>query len=349
MGQRPKVALCGAGVIASAHASVAAALSMPVIAVASRTGVSARRVAEEVNAEVVSVDSLPAGADLVVIETPPQHHRAHAVACMEAGAAVIVERPLCATLADADELVAAARRHGNRLLYAENLSYAPAVLRFLHHLRGLGPLRHLEVRTINPAPTWGEYRTEGWGGGALFDLGSHAIALALMANAPAMPTTVSAEIEAPAGPTTDTVSDEYAVDDHAVVHLTYADGFRIRVVASYRCGDTPQWDLQAASDMGVVRAELLPVPSLEVNGESVPLPRPTMRIPALDQYGYRAEWEAFLGALAAGSAPPTDASFGRRVLEVICAAYASARTGTPEELPFAGPRDLTPHELWRRH
>lgn len=346
MGRRPKVALCGAGVIASAHASVAAALSMPVVAVASGSGVSARRVADEVSAAAVDVASLPAGADLVVVQTPPRHHRTQAVSCLEAGAAVIVERPMCTTLTDADELVAASQRYGNRLLYAENLAYAPAVLRFLQQLPRLGSLRHLEIRTINPAPTWGEYRTPAWGGGALFDLGSHGIALALLTNAPAMPSHVSAEIESPGGSTT-IDGDDGAVDDHAVVQLHYPNGLRIRVVASYRCIDTPQWDLQAASDSGVVRAELLPTPSLEVNGESVPLPRPTMRIPALEQYGYRAEWEAFLAALAAGKAPPTDASFGRRVLEVICAAYASARSGTAEALPFTGSRHRTPHELWR--
>lgn len=345
MGRRPRVALCGAGTIASAHASVAAALSIPVVAVASRTGVSARRVASEVSAAVVDVAALPAGADLVVIQTPPRHHLTPANQCLQAGAAVVVERPMCSTLDDADQLVAAAKRHGNRLLYAENLAYAPAVVGFLAHLPRLGPLRHLEIRAVNPAPTWGEYRTEAWGGGALFDLGSHAIALALLASAPTMPSAVSGEVAmAVAGP----LEAGERVDDHADVRLAYPNGFAIRVIASYRCNGTPQWDLQAAGDSGVVRAELLPTPSLEVNGEDVPLPRPTMRIPALEQYGYRAEWEAFLAALARGTAPPTDATLGRNVLEVICAAYASARSGAAEPMPFAGPRHLTPHEIWRR-
>ena len=342
MARRPRVALCGAGVIASAHASVAAALSMPVVAVASRSGVSAKRVAAEVNAAVVPVASLPAGADLVVIETPPGAHCKLAIACLEAGAAVIVERPLCTTLADADALVAAAGRFGNRVLYGENLAYSPTVLRFLQHLQRLGTLRHLEIRTVNPAPTWGAYLTEAWGGGALFDLGSHGVALALLAAAPSQPVRVTAAVE-PADP-----RDPRSVDEHTVLTIEFENGLRARVLATYRCGDTPQWDLQAASDTGVVRAELLPVPSLEVNGDPVPLPRTTMRIPALEQYGYRAEWEAFLAALSAGLAPATDAAFGRRVLEIICAGYAAARAATAIALPFGGPRDLTPHEHWRR-
>jgi hypothetical protein len=35
------------------------------------------------------------------------------------------------------------------------------------------------------------------------------------------------------------------------------------------------------------------------------------------------------------------------VLDVVCAAYQSARTGEPESLPFTGRRDLTPLQLWR--
>jgi len=43
-----------------------------------------------------------------------------------------------------------------------------------------------------------------------------------------------------------------------------------------------------------------------------------------------------------------DAAFGRKVLDIVCAAYASAgRGGAPEAVPFTGPRDRTPLQLWR--
>ena len=43
-----------------------------------------------------------------------------------------------------------------------------------------------------------------------------------------------------------------------------------------------------------------------------------------------------------------NATFGRHVLEVVCAAYTSAgQAGAPIALPFAGPRDRTPLQLWR--
>ena len=43
-----------------------------------------------------------------------------------------------------------------------------------------------------------------------------------------------------------------------------------------------------------------------------------------------------------------DAAFGREVLDVVCAAYASAGRGSSlVTVPFAGPRSLSPLELWR--
>jgi predicted dehydrogenase len=65
-------------------------------------------------------------ADIVVVSTPPGCHAADAIRLLEAGAAVLLEKPLCRTLEEADRIVAAARAHGNRLLYGENLAYSPS-------------------------------------------------------------------------------------------------------------------------------------------------------------------------------------------------------------------------------
>ena len=142
-------------------------------------------------------------------------------------------------------------------------------------------------------------------------------------------------------------SGRHRSDEVAEVVVQFDNGLRAHVVASYRGGDGPQWDAQAASSTGVVRAELLPAPSLEVNGEPVRIVSPTSDVPALEHYGYRGEWAAFLDDLRSKHRPLMDASFGRMVLDVVCAAYASAHTGRPEASPFSGPRDRTPLQLWR--
>jgi predicted dehydrogenase len=55
-----------------------------------------------------SLAALIAQVDLVAVCTPPEHHVGVAVAALQAGRGVLVEKPLATTLADADRIVSAA-------------------------------------------------------------------------------------------------------------------------------------------------------------------------------------------------------------------------------------------------
>ncbi|MDO8391805.1 MAG: Gfo/Idh/MocA family oxidoreductase [Actinomycetota bacterium] len=337
------VALCGAGMISLAHAAAAKALGWPVVAVASRTPARAAEVARIAGARAVTYAELPAGATMVVVATPPQCHAADAIRALDSGAAVVLEKPLCRTLHEADALVAAAARHGGQLLYAENLAYAPVVQRLIEMVPRVGPLTHLEVRAQQGLPTWGDFTSDEWGGGALFDLGVHPLAVALLvANAAGhgRPVAVRAVLRDGTG---------HDSDEHADVSLHYRSGFVAHVVASWQAGPEPLWDVQVAGDTGVLRAELIPATTLEFNGDDVALPQAQGELAALAQLGYVNQLRALGDDLAAGREPMMSASFGREVLQVVMAAYASAGSGNGEvALPFTGQRDLTPLQLWRR-
>jgi hypothetical protein len=119
-------------------------------------------------------------------------------------------------------------------------------------------------------------------------------------------------------------------------------------VASWQAGPDPVWDAQLAGEQGVVRAEIFPSPTLELNGDPVPLPAPKGQMPLLEQLGYAAELQALVDDVAAHRTPVMSAAFGREVLQVVLAAYTSAgREGAKEPLPFTGARDRTPLQLWR--
>src|SRR3954465_13693000 len=82
--------------------------------------------------------------DVVYIATPPFLHHPQALAALEAGKHVIVEKPLALTVAQADELVALARRR-DRLLVANLMQrYNPlfAAVRKLVETRVLGEVLH---------------------------------------------------------------------------------------------------------------------------------------------------------------------------------------------------------------
>ena len=67
---------------------------------------------------------LAAGVDGVVVSSPHTLHREHAVAALEAGAHVLVEKPMTVTLADADAVVAAAAAAGRTVSVAHGWNYS---------------------------------------------------------------------------------------------------------------------------------------------------------------------------------------------------------------------------------
>ena len=53
------------------------------------------------------------------------------------------------------------------------------------------------------------------------------------------------------------------------------------------------------------------------------------------QFGFPQELQHFVDVVAGGAELKSSGEDGRRVLEIICAAYESARTGAKVALPFA--------------
>lgn len=339
------LAFAGAGWVAAVHGFAALNLPDVVVArVASRRPERAAEAAAKLGATATTYEALPDGADGVVVCTPPGQHAEQVVAALEAGAGVLVEKPLCTTLADADRIVAAEARTGGVLAYAENLLHAPVVRLARAQVAELHDVDLVEVRALQGRPDWGDFLTEGWGGGALFDLGAHPIAIALLLAAPARPVEVRAVLRG---------ADDHPVDEHAEVVARLDTGGQLRVVASWAHGDSPAWDAQVSCPDGVVRMELLPHLALERNGVEVRLPERAdwvgPDVPALlHDLGYLGQLRAFADDLAAGRTPEVGAPLGRAVLDLTCAAYASAGAdGAWVPLPFTGPRDQTPLQLWR--
>jgi predicted dehydrogenase len=334
------LAFAGAGFIAAVHGYAVDQLpGVRIGHVASRNPARAAEAAQRLSAEACTYAQLPAGADGVVVSTPPAQHAEQALAALAAGAGVLLEKPLCTTLEEADRLVAAAQE--GCLAYAENLAHSPAVRMAIAQARELEGIERIEVRALQGRPTWGGFLTEGWGGGVLFDLGPHPIAVALLLAAPARPVAVRAEL---------TGADDHPVDEHATATIRLDTGAEIHVEASWAHGHAQAWDAQVSAPDGVVRLELVPEVLLERNGVEVRLPEAPAGVNRqLVDLGYLDQLGSFVEDLRTGRNPGVGAAFGRAVLDLTCAAYASAGDGGAwVDLPFAGSRTSTPLQLWRR-
>jgi predicted dehydrogenase len=121
--------------------------------------------------------------DLVVIATPNALHAPQAIAALEAGKAVVVDKPFALNLAQAEQVLATAARTGRQVFVFHNRRWDGdfLTLKALLEAGSLGRLASLESRFDRFRPTvrdrWRE--TGPVGGGLWMDLGPHLLDQAL--------------------------------------------------------------------------------------------------------------------------------------------------------------------------
>jgi predicted dehydrogenase len=94
--------------------------------------------------------------DLVCVATYSDSHADYAVAAMEAGADVFVEKPLATTVADAKRVVETAERLGRKVVVGYILRHHPSWQRLIEEARALGGpyVFRLNLNQQSAGPTW---------------------------------------------------------------------------------------------------------------------------------------------------------------------------------------------------
>ena len=152
-----RVALIGCGAWGSNLLRVLEQSARAAVVAVADTHALKRRHARDLSpgAEVVASldEALALGVDAVMIATPAHTHAALALAALDAGADVFVEKPLAMTVADAERCALRAEALGRIGMVGHLLRYHPAVTRLVEICRGgaLGPLEHVEAarRSVN--------------------------------------------------------------------------------------------------------------------------------------------------------------------------------------------------------
>ncbi|MFT3975080.1 MAG: Gfo/Idh/MocA family oxidoreductase [Amaricoccus sp.] len=94
--------------------------------------------------------------DLVAIATYSDSHADYAIAAMQAGAHVFVEKPLATTAADAERVAATARATGRKVVVGYILRHHPSWQRLIAEARALGGpyVFRLNLNQQSSGPTW---------------------------------------------------------------------------------------------------------------------------------------------------------------------------------------------------
>lgn len=353
-----RVGLIGSQFISSIHAEALKQCSQAVLAgVASPTPGNAAQFARRFGVPVAFVDYRELLArpeiQMVVVGAPNDLHCQIVVDAAAAGKHVVIEKPLCLNLAEADRMIAACKQARVKLMYAEELCFAPKYVRLKQLLDSgaLGQPTLLKQSEKHDGPHaahfWDVNRS---GGGVTMDMGCHAIEFfRWMLGRPPIKSVY-------AHMTTQVHGEKTWGDDNAILILEFANG----VVAVAEESWTKLGGMDDRAEVhgsgGVAYADLLHGNAIETysaKGYDYAVEKAgstsgwsfTIYEEAWN-YGFHAEMAHFVDCVQNDKPPLVTGEDGRAVLEVLFAAYESARTGRRVTLPFTTTA-AKPIDLWK--
>ena len=151
MTDRLRVGVIGVGHLGSRHAEIYAGMpQVRLVAVCDIDAAKAKALAVRLGTKAVEdFRQLLGRVDAVSIAVPTSLHAAIGRVCLEAGVHVLMEKPLCTRLADADALIRTAARRRVTLMVGHverfNAAIRAALLRLRHP-------RFIEVHRLSPYP-----------------------------------------------------------------------------------------------------------------------------------------------------------------------------------------------------
>lgn len=270
--------------------------------------------------------------DVICICTPSYLHAAMACDAVEAGKAVLVEKPLALKLEDCDRLIELAKQKGVQVGVVSQLRFSPAIGKVKKALEEgtLGRLTRADLY-MKYYRSQEYYDHGGWrgtvekdGGGALMNQGIHGVDLLRYLAGPvksiyALSATRVHDIE---------------VEDTLTAAVAFENGALGVIEAS--TGDWPGAPrrLELNGECGVIILEEDRIVKWEVEGEngfslyeqSCPQTESFRNPEKIDTYGHICQIRNFISALRGETELLIDALEGRKALEVILSAYASAET-----------------------
>jgi predicted dehydrogenase len=291
--------------------------------------------------------------EIVSLCLPNYLHCQATLDAARAGKHIICEKPLCLNLAEADQMIAACKTAGVKLMYAEELCFTPKYVRakLLVDEGALGKVYLVKQseKHFGPHSPW-FWDVEQSGGGVLLDMGCHGIEFARWILGRPKVKSVYAQCG------TYVHGDKTRGDDNAILILEFDGGAVALIEESWaRLGGMDD-RAEIYGSQGVTYADLLHGSALETfsavgYGYAVEKAPTTVgwtftMFEELWNYGFPQEMQHFVDCVQQDTQPLVTGEDGKAVLEVILAAYHSAGTGKKVNLPFAT-QAKKPIDLWK--
>ena len=293
--------------------------------------------------------------DVVVVGVPNDLHCQVTVDAAKAGKHVIIEKPLCLSLEEADEMIEACSRAGVLLMYAEELLFAPKYVRVktLISEGAIGEPFLAKQSEEHPGPHspwfWDVNRS---GGGVLLDMGCHSIEYTRWVLGKPKVKSVTAFMG------TYVHKERTEGEDHSYTIVEYEGDKLAMLENSWAKGGGVDDRCEVYGVKGHTRADLLRGSSLltyseEGYGYAVEKSGVTQgytftMFEEIWNYGFPQEMQHFVNSVLGKETCMETGEDGREVLKIMYAAYQSAGEGRKIDFPYDPPKVSKPIDLWKR-
>lgn len=294
--------------------------------------------------------------DVVMIGVPNDLHARIVTDCARAGKHVVIEKPLCITLAEADQMIAACRKAGVKLMYAEELVFAPKYVRAKQLITegALGEVymvKQLEKHSGPHSPWF--WDVDRAGGGVLLDMGCHGVELArwIYDKRPVRFVTAQCDTVVHKGRT--------RAEDNSLVTLEFEGGGIAVIEDSWAFFGGMDDRLELLGSRGsvfcdMVHGNAMKTFSLDGYGYAMEKSAGTQgySFTIFEEswnYGFPQEMQHFVDCVRLDQTPLETGEDGREVLRILYAAYESSATGRRIDMSGYVPTcPERPIEIWLR-
>jgi predicted dehydrogenase len=330
-----KFAIAGAGYIAAIHARAVQNCGGQVEAVVEKYSDKSAAFAGQfgIKRQYTTVEELlkDGGAEALVIGTPNFLHASQSLAALRSGIPVLVEKPMAMNAAEAEQMFSASQTTGAALMVAHCWRFDPEVLWLKAQSGRLG--RIIRTKGYGVHTQWGP---SGWftqkefaGGGAMADMGIHALDTARFLLGDPQPVSVYARMG--------TYYTDLDVDDTGLVIVNWDNGAVTYIESGWwqphSDGAEAATQLYGTHGFGQIFPTRLELPDVKgIKVEVIEAGFPFPRAEHCPQSMYDSQMAYFIGCVQAGKTPIPGGAEGLVNMKVVDAAYESAKTGQVVEV-----------------
>jgi predicted dehydrogenase len=330
-----KIAFAGTGYINKVHAQAAQTAGLELVAVVNHKKDSMIEFGKQFNIarQYEKLEDLlkEGNVDALIVSTPNYLHASQTIAALNAGVHVMVEKPMAMNAQEAEQMCESAEKSGSTLMVAHCWRFDPDVLWLKDQSKKLGKI--IRTKGIGVHRHWGP---SGWftqkefaGGGAMADMGIHALDTARFLLDDPKPVSVYAKIG--------TYYKDFDVDDTGVIIVEWDNGATSYIESGWwqphADGPEAATQLYGTEGFGQLFPTHLELPNKEE--EKIDVIEPGFEFPRKEhcpQSLYDDQLKYFVGCIEKKRTPVPGGLEGLMNMKIVDAAYESSRTGKVVEI-----------------